>query len=103
MAFKSLLRRRLPAALKRVGESVTLVPQAGTRVTTYGFLDRPFREVGLGAGVESKESSLLVVDTDATGLAHGDTVETIDDGNFRIVGIEPNSQGFTRLMLEPTT
>ena len=73
------------------------------------LFDAPFRAVNPETGmVESSAPAATVKSTDAVArsVAHGTTVtisgaqDTQDNGDYTIVGVEPDGQGMTRLVLE---
>lgn len=50
-------------------------------------------------GMESSAPSVLALSCDVHGLAEGDPLQ-VDDGDWRVVGIQPDGTGMTLLVLE---
>jgi len=77
--------------LQALGEQVTY-----GAASIYAVFEHAYVEVG---GVESLHPTLLVRDSDVSGVAHGTSI-TVGGTAYTVRGIEPDGTGMTTLILE---
>ena len=82
------------AYLEQLGEPLTINGKPVRGIFESGFL-----ELDLGATVESIEISATFASRDVTGIVHDDIVRRGSD-QFRVVGIQPDGEGLTTLLLD---
>lgn len=83
----------LAAFLKETEFSVPATLPGGSVVQV--IFDEPFEEI---IGMESSQPTALGRSVDLFGLAHGSTI-TVSSRSWRVVGIQPDGTGMTRLLL----
>lgn len=107
--FDAALKRRQPAAMRRLGRQVVYQGRSGVsdRRTIVARLRRPYYEPELGVGVESVEPSIEVIVSDVPELAQGDVfIVPTDDGpgttSYTVTNVQPDGRGLAICELRAT-
>lgn len=102
------ISKRLPHALKRAGDRVTLLAASGIQRDTYALLQDPYASVELADRILLESSNpVFLVQSDVVAelsLTRNDELYHYrNQQRYRIVETMPSSNGFTRLRVIEAT
>ena len=100
MAIETDTERAIFLDADDFGQSVTYTPNGGGGSSINAIFDQAFFQVdGSTGALESSQPMVTVLSSDVTGIDHGDTF-TIAGTTYNVVGIQPDGQGMTEVLLE---
>lgn len=98
MTLKTRIEKRLPSAINRIGQDVTVISTTGT----YSFkalFQNDYQTADVGRLSIQSNSPLFVFmtkDTDTSSLANGDSVK-VGTISYVVREVQPNGYGITRV------